>query len=144
MEIATPASASAPVKAAEVNCEPWSVLKISGLPNFPRASSSAARQNETSIMFDSRHASTAPIGLAAEHIGARSDRLAAPGLVRCVLGPNKPTVPATRERKHGRDREAGWPGLQTCTAADSEKRIDGPVASDRRCYWEDKLSSLAE
>jgi hypothetical protein len=32
MAIATPASASAPVKAAEVNCEPWSVLKISGLP----------------------------------------------------------------------------------------------------------------
>jgi hypothetical protein len=25
---------SEPVKAAEVNCEPWSVLKISGLPNF--------------------------------------------------------------------------------------------------------------
>jgi hypothetical protein len=59
MEIATPASASAPVKGAEVNCEPWSVLKISGLPNFARASSSAARQNEASIVFDSRHASTA-------------------------------------------------------------------------------------
>jgi hypothetical protein len=59
MEIAMPASASAPVKAAEVNCEPWSVLKISGLPNFASASSSATRQNETSIVFDSRHASTA-------------------------------------------------------------------------------------
>src|SRR5271165_1076820 len=59
MEIATPASASAPVKATEVNCEPWSVLKISGLPNRARASSSADRQNETSIVFDSRHASTA-------------------------------------------------------------------------------------
>jgi hypothetical protein len=47
------------VKATEVNCEPWSVLKISGLPNFARASSSAARQNEESIVFDSRHASTA-------------------------------------------------------------------------------------
>jgi hypothetical protein len=31
MEIVTPALMSAPVKAAEVNCEPWSVLKISGL-----------------------------------------------------------------------------------------------------------------
>jgi hypothetical protein len=48
MEIAMPASASAPVKAAEVNCEPWSVLKISGLPNFASASSSATRHNETS------------------------------------------------------------------------------------------------
>ena len=35
------------------------VLKISGLPNFARASSSAARQKETSIVFDRRHASTA-------------------------------------------------------------------------------------
>jgi hypothetical protein len=49
----------APVKAAEVNCEPWSVLKISGLPNLASASSSAATQNETSIVFDSRHARTA-------------------------------------------------------------------------------------
>src|SRR5271166_6361441 len=47
MEIATPAPARAPMKAAEVNCEPWSVLKISGLPNLASASSSAARQNET-------------------------------------------------------------------------------------------------
>jgi hypothetical protein len=59
MEIATPALASAPVKAAEVNCEPWSVLKISGLPNLAKACSSADRQNETSIVFDSRQASTA-------------------------------------------------------------------------------------
>jgi hypothetical protein len=35
------------------------VLKISGLPNFAGASWSAARQHETSIVFDSRHASTA-------------------------------------------------------------------------------------
>jgi hypothetical protein len=55
----TPAAASASVKAAEVNCDPWSVLKISGFPNLASASSSAARQNETSIVFDSRHASTA-------------------------------------------------------------------------------------
>jgi len=29
MEIATPASASAPVKAAEVNCEPWTPFCLS-------------------------------------------------------------------------------------------------------------------
>src|SRR5439155_9451011 len=42
-----------------VNWLPWSVLKISGLPNRASASSSAARQNPTSIVFDSRQASTA-------------------------------------------------------------------------------------
>jgi hypothetical protein len=35
------------------------VLKISGLPKRANASSSADTQNETSIVFDSRHASTA-------------------------------------------------------------------------------------
>ena len=34
------------MKAAEVNCEPWSVLKISGRPNLASASSSAATQND--------------------------------------------------------------------------------------------------
>jgi hypothetical protein len=47
------------VKAAEVNCEPWSVLKISGLPNFASASSSAAAQKLASLVFDSRLARTA-------------------------------------------------------------------------------------
>jgi hypothetical protein len=47
------------VKTTEVNCEAWSVLKISGLPNLARASSSVERQNETSIVFDRRHASAA-------------------------------------------------------------------------------------
>jgi hypothetical protein len=32
MLIAMPLSASTPVNAEPVNCEPWSVLKISGLP----------------------------------------------------------------------------------------------------------------
>jgi hypothetical protein len=32
MLMAMPLLASRPVKAAPVNCEPWSVLKISGLP----------------------------------------------------------------------------------------------------------------
>jgi hypothetical protein len=44
-----------PVKAALVNWLPWSVLKISGRPK--RAS--AETQNEVSMVFDSRHASTA-------------------------------------------------------------------------------------
>ena len=54
-----PAAASMPVKAALVNWLPWSVLKISGRPKRASASSSASTQNETSIVFDSRHASTA-------------------------------------------------------------------------------------
>jgi hypothetical protein len=32
MLMAMPLPASTPVKAAPVNCEPWSVLKMSGLP----------------------------------------------------------------------------------------------------------------
>jgi hypothetical protein len=32
MEIATPASSKTLVNASEVNCEPWSPLKISGVP----------------------------------------------------------------------------------------------------------------
>ena len=54
-----PAAASVPVKAALVNWLPWSVLKISGLPKRASASSSASTQNDTSMVFDSRHASTA-------------------------------------------------------------------------------------
>jgi hypothetical protein len=48
-----------PVKAALVNWLPWSVLMISGVPKRASASSSASRQNEMSMVFDSRHASTA-------------------------------------------------------------------------------------
>jgi hypothetical protein len=47
------------VKAALVNCEPWSVLKISGRPKRANASSRASMQNAVSIVFDSRQASTA-------------------------------------------------------------------------------------
>ena len=59
MEIRIPALVSRPVKTALVNCEPWSVLKISGLPNRASASSRASTQNAVSIVFDSRQASTA-------------------------------------------------------------------------------------
>ena len=55
----TPAAASTPVRAALVNWLPWFVLKISGLPKRASASSSADTQNDTSIVFDSRQASTA-------------------------------------------------------------------------------------
>jgi hypothetical protein len=55
IEMAIPAAASVPVKAALVNCAPWSVLKISGRPNRASASSSAATQNPASIVFESRH-----------------------------------------------------------------------------------------
>ena len=40
-----------------MNCEPWSVLKISGRP-IDSASSRASRQNGPSSVFDSRHEST--------------------------------------------------------------------------------------
>ena len=56
MEILIFAAASAPVKATLVNWLPWSVLKISGVPYVASASSRAATQNETSIVFDNRHA----------------------------------------------------------------------------------------
>jgi len=57
MLIRTPAVSSVSINAALVNCAPWSVLKISGRP-FLRASSSAPRQNELSIVFDRRQART--------------------------------------------------------------------------------------
>jgi hypothetical protein len=59
MEMRIPALASRPVKAALVNCEPWSVLKIAGRPNRASASSRASTQNAVSMVFDSRQASTA-------------------------------------------------------------------------------------
>lgn len=58
-EILTPVAASVPVKAALVNWLPWSVLKISGRPKRVKASPSADTQNDVSIVFDRRHASTA-------------------------------------------------------------------------------------
>ena len=59
IEMRTPALISTPVKAALVNWLPWSVLKISGLPHRASASSSAATQNDASIVFDSRQERTA-------------------------------------------------------------------------------------
>src|SRR5262249_23654556 len=60
IEMRTPAVSSRPVKATLVNWLPCSLLKISGRPKRASASSSASRQNDTSMLFDSRHASTAP------------------------------------------------------------------------------------
>src|SRR6266705_2622757 len=47
--------ASRPVNAAPVNCDPWSVLKISGLPWRAKASSRVSTQKAASIVIDSRH-----------------------------------------------------------------------------------------
>ena len=49
-----PAPISTLVKSEPVNWLPWSVLKISGLPCRASASSSAATQNDASIVFDNR------------------------------------------------------------------------------------------
>ncbi len=57
MLTATPASSRRPVPAAAVNCPPWSVLNTSGRPRL-NASSSIARQNDPSRVFDSRQATT--------------------------------------------------------------------------------------
>src|SRR4051794_36109451 len=59
IEILIPAAPSVSGKAALVNCEPWSVLKISGRPNRASASSRASTQKLVSRVFDSRHGSTA-------------------------------------------------------------------------------------
>ena len=40
------------------NWAPWSVLKISGVPNLASASSSAARQKSVVMVLESRKAST--------------------------------------------------------------------------------------
>jgi hypothetical protein len=49
MLIVMPWPASTPVKAMPVNCEPWSVLTISGLPWRAIASCNASMQNAASI-----------------------------------------------------------------------------------------------
>jgi hypothetical protein len=46
-------ASSLSVKAAPVNCAPWSALKISSRP-FLRASSRVSRHHEVSIVFDRR------------------------------------------------------------------------------------------
>ena len=59
IEIAILAASSLPVNTVLVNCAPWSVLNIRGLPYFCKASFRASTHNELSIVFDSRQASTA-------------------------------------------------------------------------------------
>ncbi|MNC93821.1 hypothetical protein D3C83_105350 [compost metagenome] len=46
------------VKAKLVNCEPWSVLKMSGVPCPAIASSTASRQKSTARSIDNRQANT--------------------------------------------------------------------------------------
>jgi hypothetical protein len=57
MLILIPCFSKSSVKALPVNCDPWSVLKISGFPFFS-ASSSAYKQKSASSVFDNRHASS--------------------------------------------------------------------------------------
>lgn len=42
----------------QVNWAPWSVLKISGVPNFASASSSASTQKSAAMLLESRQART--------------------------------------------------------------------------------------
>ena len=55
MLIAMPFLISRPVNAAPVNCEPWSVLKTSGLPCLASASSNVSTQKAASKVIDTRH-----------------------------------------------------------------------------------------
>jgi hypothetical protein len=54
----TPAARSGWVNSALVNWQPWSVLKISGLPCAAIAWATVRTQNEASSVLDSSHAST--------------------------------------------------------------------------------------
>jgi hypothetical protein len=58
MLMAIPASRSTLVKLWLVNCQPWSVLKTSGLPYRAIASSSASTRKSASMVIDSRQDST--------------------------------------------------------------------------------------
>ncbi len=55
IEMAPSAFFSTAVKLMEVNCDPWSVLTISGLPYQASGSSTASMQKAASIVIDSRH-----------------------------------------------------------------------------------------
>jgi len=57
-EILTSASVRVVIQAAPVNCDPWSVFMISGLPYLAMASFKASTQKLASSVFDNRHAST--------------------------------------------------------------------------------------
>src|SRR6202021_4240837 len=54
MLIWTPAALSVSIHSPQVNWDPWSVLKIPGLPYFPSASCSASTQKSGVIVFDTR------------------------------------------------------------------------------------------
>ena len=58
MLIWIPWPSNRPVNSSLVNCEPWSLLNISGFRPNDSASSSASRQKPTSQVFDNRQAST--------------------------------------------------------------------------------------
>jgi hypothetical protein len=51
MRIAMPSRLRSSVKDVLVNCEPWSLLKISGLPCVRRASSRQSTQNVASMLL---------------------------------------------------------------------------------------------
>ena len=65
IEIRTPAPFSTSTNRGDVNWLPWSVLKIPGAPKRASASSTAAMQNSTSIVFDIEAAQgkTMPLGI---------------------------------------------------------------------------------
>src|SRR5262249_16974196 len=86
----TSATKSGHSPATLVNWLPCSLLKISGRPKRASASSSASRQNDTSMLFDSRHASTARL---AQSIIATRYRNP-----RCLTGPR---TTHTRQGKRG-------------------------------------------
>jgi hypothetical protein len=46
-----PFRVSTPVKASRVNCDPWSLLKIAGLPWWRKASSRQSTQNTASLLL---------------------------------------------------------------------------------------------
>ena len=58
MLMVMPSRWSVPVNAALVNCEPWSLLKISGLPCVRMASSRQSTQNAASMVLLIRQPST--------------------------------------------------------------------------------------
>jgi hypothetical protein len=58
MLMAMPASFRTLMKSTLVNCEPWSLLKISGLPWRPSASSNTSTQKSADSVIDSRQART--------------------------------------------------------------------------------------
>ncbi len=82
-----PSSFSRPVKAWLVNWLPWSVLKISGFPFPRRASSKASRQNETSMVIDSRQLSTRRLNQSTT--AARYGKQKAPNELALTQGPMK-------------------------------------------------------